>query len=127
MAVLRSFRVIFGSVRQHFREVEKTCGVSGSQLWILQEVSRNGGIGVSDLASRLAIHQSTCSQLVDKLVRSGHIVKRRSSVVVALRAATSDPWQPEFVHALKLADVNAQFCSVVCLPFASTHGIALKE
>jgi DNA-binding MarR family transcriptional regulator len=79
MIVLRSFRVIFGSVRHHFREVEKRCGVSGSQLWILQEVGRNPGIGVSELALRLAIHQSTCSQLVEKLVRRGHVQKRRSS------------------------------------------------
>jgi MarR family transcriptional regulator, organic hydroperoxide resistance regulator len=79
MAVLRSFRVIFGSVRQHFREVERRCGVSGSQLWILREICHTPGIGVSELAGRLAIHQSTCSQLVEKLVRSGHVTKRRSS------------------------------------------------
>lgn len=78
MRVLRNFRVIFGSVRQHFREIERRCGVSGSQLWILQEVSSRPGVGVSALAERLAIHQSTCSQLVEKLARSGHIAKRRS-------------------------------------------------
>jgi MarR family transcriptional regulator, organic hydroperoxide resistance regulator len=78
MQVLRSFRIIFGSVREHFRSVEKACGVSGSQLWILKEVARTPDIGVSELATRLAIHQSTGSQLVEKLVRSGHLVKRRS-------------------------------------------------
>lgn len=79
LAVLRSFRVIFGSVRQHFREVERRCGMSGSQLWILREIGRSPGVGVSELAARLAIHQSTCSQLVEKLVRTGHVVKRRSA------------------------------------------------
>lgn len=78
LLVLRSFRVIFGSVRQHFREVEKRCGVSGSQLWILREVQREPGVGVSALAIKLGIHQSTCSQLVDKLVRGGYIGKFRS-------------------------------------------------
>jgi hypothetical protein len=29
-AVLKQFRLIYGSVKQHFREVESSCGVSGS-------------------------------------------------------------------------------------------------
>ena len=77
--VLKKFRIIYGSVRQHFREVEQTCGVTGSQLWILQEVSKKPGIGVSELADRLSIHQSTGSQLVEKLVVRGMISKERSS------------------------------------------------
>lgn len=68
VVVLRQFRLIFGAVRQHFRQVEESCGVSGSQLWILQETGRSPGIGVTELAGRLSIHQTTCSQLVEKLV-----------------------------------------------------------
>lgn len=77
-AVLRSFRTIYGSVRKHFRDVQQSCGVSGSQLWILHEVRGAEGIGVSELAARLSIHQSTCSLLVDKLVRAKLIAKTRS-------------------------------------------------
>lgn len=76
--VLKKFRLIYGSVRQHFREIEQTCGVSGSQLWLLQEVSNSPGIGVSELADRLSIHQSTCSLLVEKLVTRNLIIKERS-------------------------------------------------
>lgn len=76
--VLKKFRLIYGSVRQQFREIESSCGVSGSQLWILQEVGRVPYIGVSDLAGRLHIHQSTCSQLVEKLVHRGLLEKQRS-------------------------------------------------
>jgi DNA-binding MarR family transcriptional regulator len=76
--VLKKFRVIYGSVRQHFREVEQTCGITGSQLWLMQEVSRTPGIGVSDLAERMSIHQSTCSQLVEKLVNRQFVLKERS-------------------------------------------------
>ncbi|MDY6948242.1 MAG: MarR family winged helix-turn-helix transcriptional regulator [Pseudomonadota bacterium] len=79
VAVLKSFRVIYGSVRQHFREVQQVCGLSGSQLWILHEVLRADGIGVSELAGKLSIHQSTCSQLVDKLVRRGALKKVRGA------------------------------------------------
>jgi DNA-binding MarR family transcriptional regulator len=79
LQVLKKFRIIYGSVRQHFRDVEKTCGVSGSQLWIMQEITNTAGIGVSELAERLSIHQSTCSQLVEKLVARKLIIKERSS------------------------------------------------
>lgn len=76
--VLKKFRIIFGSVRQQFREIERTCGVTGSQLWLMQEVDNTPGIGVSELAERMSIHQSTCSQLVEKLVLRQLIVKERS-------------------------------------------------
>ena len=76
--VLKSFRIIYGSVRQHFREVEQTCGVTGSQLWVMQEIANSSCIGVSELAGRLSIHQSTCSQLVEKLVVGKLVIKERS-------------------------------------------------
>jgi len=78
--VLKKFRIIYGSVRQHFREVERTCGVTGSQLWLMQEIANTSGIGVSELAERLSIHQSTCSQLVEKLVTSDLVIKERSKM-----------------------------------------------
>ncbi len=78
LQVLKKFRIIYGSVRQHFREIEQTCGVTGSQLWILQEVGNSPGIGVSELSERLSIHQSTGSQLVEKLVARDLVIKERS-------------------------------------------------
>ena len=78
LQVLKKFRIIYGSVRQHFHDVERTCGVSGSQLWVMQELANTSGIGVSELAERLSIHQSTCSQLVEKLVARKLIDKERS-------------------------------------------------
>lgn len=77
--VLKKFRLIFGSVRRHFKQIESSCGVSGSQLWVLQEVVRTPGVGVSELAERLSVHQSTCSQLVEKLVKQKLLLKQRSS------------------------------------------------
>jgi DNA-binding MarR family transcriptional regulator len=78
LGVLKQFRLIYGSVRHHFRQIEYTCGVSGSQLWMLHELGKAPGIGVSELAHRLSIHQTTCSQLVEKLVARGYVVKARS-------------------------------------------------
>ena len=34
--------------------------------------------GVSELAHRLSIHQTTCGQLVEKLVARGYVIKTRS-------------------------------------------------
>lgn len=78
LQVLKKFRIIYGSARQHFREVEKSCGISGSQLWILHEIAKEPGIGVTELSERLSIHQSTCSQLVDKLVVGNLVSKERN-------------------------------------------------
>jgi DNA-binding MarR family transcriptional regulator len=74
---LKKFRIIFGSVRQQLRDIEKTCGITGSQLWIIHEISKAPGIGISELAQTLSIHQSTCSLLVDKLVQRKLVRKER--------------------------------------------------
>jgi DNA-binding MarR family transcriptional regulator len=78
LQVLKKFRIIYGSMRQHFREIEQSCGVTGSQLWILQEIANEPGIGISELAERLSMHQSNVSHLADKLVTLGLIIKERS-------------------------------------------------
>ncbi len=78
LQVLKQFRLIYGSAKRQFRHIEKTCGISGSQLWLLQEITKSPGIGVSELAKRLSIHLSTCSILVAKLKGNNLVVKNRS-------------------------------------------------
>ena len=80
LEVLQQFRVIYGTMRQYFRELEECCGLPGSQMWVLQEVERTPEIGITELAVRLGIHQSTCSQLVEKLVVKNCLVKKRQSM-----------------------------------------------
>lgn len=77
LEVLQQFRVIYGTMRQYFREIEEHCGLPGSQTWVLQEVERTPEIGVTDLARRLGVHQSTCSILVEKLVAKGYLIKQK--------------------------------------------------
>jgi len=122
LKVLKQFRIIYGSVRHHFRQVESACGVSGSQLWLLQEVARTPGIGVSELAEKLSIHQSTCSQMVEKLAQRGLLAKERSKAdqrrvglhlgeqASALLTAAPGPAQgvlPEALAALPEVDLQA--------------------
>ncbi len=80
LEVLQQFRVIYGTMRQYFRELEECCGLPGSQMWVLQEVERTPEIGITELAGRLGIHQLTCSQLVEKLVVKNCLVKKRQSM-----------------------------------------------
>ncbi len=78
LQVLKQFRLIYGSAKRQFRHIESACGVSGSQMWLLQEIANSPGIGVSELAKRLSIHQSTCSLLVEKLKTKQLVIKSRA-------------------------------------------------
>jgi len=65
---LRRFRVVFNAVKTHFRQVEKDVGIGGAQLWALGVIRDQAGIGVSELAQSMDVHQSTASNLVKALV-----------------------------------------------------------
>lgn len=67
--------MIFGSAKQHSRSVEVSCGVSGSQLWVLIELGDHPGLKVSELANLMTIHLSTASDLLDKL-QARQLVRR---------------------------------------------------
>ncbi|WP_342116376.1 MarR family winged helix-turn-helix transcriptional regulator [Pseudoduganella sp. OTU4001] len=87
--VLRQFRILFNAVRTHFREVERTAGIGGAQLWALSVISQRPGIGVSELARALDIHQTTASNLVKALVEQTLIAAKPSETdrrAVALNA-----------------------------------------
>jgi len=75
--VLRQFRIVFNAVKAHFRQVEREAGVGGAQLWALSVIDRRPGIGVTELARELDIHQSTASNLVRGLGERQLVVARR--------------------------------------------------
>jgi DNA-binding MarR family transcriptional regulator len=86
--VLRQFRIVFNSVKSHFRQVEREAGVGGAQLWALAVISRAPGIGVTGLARELDIHQSTASNLTKTLIERGLVSAAREGLdrrSVALR------------------------------------------
>jgi DNA-binding MarR family transcriptional regulator len=69
--VLRKFRVLFNSVRRHFRATESKVGISGAHVWALALVGEHPGIGVNDLADAMDVHQSTASNLLRILTEEG--------------------------------------------------------
>lgn len=65
--VLRRFRVVFNSVRTHFKQIEKQVGLGGAQVWALSVIRDQPGIGMGELARAMDVHQSTASNLVRAL------------------------------------------------------------
>jgi DNA-binding MarR family transcriptional regulator len=75
LETLKLFRIIFKSVNRHFHDVEKAVGIGGASLWALAEVAESDHITVTKLAQNMSIHQSTASNLIDKLVQDGYLVR----------------------------------------------------
>jgi DNA-binding MarR family transcriptional regulator len=77
--VLRQFRQVFNSVKSHFQQIEKKVGVGGAQSWALSVIHKHPGMGTTELARALDIHQSTASNLIRSLVSAGLITTEKSS------------------------------------------------
>jgi DNA-binding MarR family transcriptional regulator len=75
--VLRQFRVVFNSVRKHFRATERKAGVSGAHVWALSLVQEHPQIAVGGLAHAMDVHQSTASNLVRLLLAEGLVAAER--------------------------------------------------
>ncbi len=78
MDTLQKFRIVIAAVRQHSRELEAACGISGAQVWMLASIADTPEITVSQLSQSLSIHISTASNLLDKLARAGLVERLRS-------------------------------------------------
>ncbi len=76
--VTQHLRILFKTVQAHSKFVEKECGLSSAKLWMLYELHSRPGIKVSQLANSLAIHPSTCSNMLDKLEEDGFVSRERS-------------------------------------------------
>jgi len=59
--------------------VQERTGVTGAQLWVLAELHRNPGIRVTDLAHAMAVHQTTASNLIERLERLKLLKRDRSA------------------------------------------------
>lgn len=95
--VLTDLRIIFREIQAYSKRVERHCKVSATMLWLMREVSAAGRLRISEVARALSIHQSTASNLLDKLEVRGLVVRRRGGrgedqrvVTVALTEAGSE-------------------------------------
>jgi DNA-binding MarR family transcriptional regulator len=102
--VLAAFRVVFGSIRTHNRIITRRCGVGALHIRALAVIRTQPGIGVSELARILMIHQPASSKLVDELasrrlvVRARHVADRRAMALRITSQGTKllkhapEPW-----------------------------------
>jgi MarR family transcriptional regulator, organic hydroperoxide resistance regulator len=74
--VLRQFRIVFNAVKTHFRQVERSAGLAGAQVWALSVIRDAPGISVNDLAAAMDVHQSTASNLLRSLVARKLVAKK---------------------------------------------------
>jgi DNA-binding MarR family transcriptional regulator len=78
-AALDAFRRIVQALRMSARGAEHRGGLSGAQLFALQQLASMPGASVNDLAARTFTHQSSVSVVV------GHLVERRLVAKVPAR------------------------------------------
>ena len=76
--IVQDLRIVVRTIQAHSRWVEKQCGVSSVQLWAMWELFASPGQKVSDLSRVLSIHQSTASNMLDKLEQKDLIKRDRS-------------------------------------------------
>jgi len=93
------------AAQRHSAEIEKLCGVSGAQLWLMQELKEASELRVGEIAARLMIHQTTASNLLNSLEKRGYVLKKQNKhdmrvVTVSLSVAGR--------KVLKCAPLNAR-------------------
>lgn len=79
-AVLDSIRRIVRLLRQSDRDAQRKTGLSGAQLFVLQQLRAAGGtLTPGELARRTLTHQTSVSGVVRRLSDAGHVRRVRSA------------------------------------------------
>jgi MarR family transcriptional regulator, organic hydroperoxide resistance regulator len=111
--IVMGLRRIVKAIELYSREVQKTYGLTGPQLWALKVLAREGPLSVGKLAEALAVHQSSLSLLVDRLEARGLIRRHRetrdrrvvrlalTSAGAALATRAPEAAQGRLLHALR--------------------------
>jgi DNA-binding MarR family transcriptional regulator len=77
LAVLQKFRYVIRAAQRHSQWIEGQTGLPGAQLWLLAEVNAEPGVRAGELARKMALHQSTASNLIERLVARGLVERLR--------------------------------------------------
>jgi DNA-binding MarR family transcriptional regulator len=84
-AVMDAIRRIVRMLRVSARASERLVGISGAQLFVLQQLADAGPCSIGELAERTLTHQSSVSVVVSRLIER-ELVTRRASEVDGRRA-----------------------------------------
>jgi MarR family transcriptional regulator, lower aerobic nicotinate degradation pathway regulator len=77
-AALDALRRIVQALRLSATQAERQTGLSGAQLFVLQQLAEARGQSLNDLARRTRTHQSSVSIVVTRLVSQGLVSRRRA-------------------------------------------------
>ena len=76
--VLVALRRIIRSIDMHSRTLVKYYGLTGPQLVVLQEISKNEEITPGRLAEAVSLSQATVSGILERLEKRDLVIRRRS-------------------------------------------------
>jgi DNA-binding MarR family transcriptional regulator len=117
-AVMDSLRRVVRALRLTAREAERTAGISGAQLFVLQSLAEGSASSLNDLADRTLTDQSSVSVVVRRLGERKLVARRVSPddarrVELSLTAAgrrllarCPEPTQARVVAALQRLDMS---------------------
>ena len=77
-AAMNAVRSIVRALRVSSRMIESKMGMSGAQLFVLQQLAEHPAHSLNDLAERTATHQSSVSVVVRRLVDHGYVTRTAS-------------------------------------------------
>lgn len=75
---LNALRKIVRALRVSARATEKELGISGAQLFVLQQLAEKPADSINDLAERTLTHQSSVSVVVARLAEQGLVLREAS-------------------------------------------------
>ena len=74
-AILDAVRRIVRTLHESSRAAEKTLGLSGAQLFVLQKLADSPGLSLNAVAEQTHTHQSSVSTVVSRLVDRGLVLR----------------------------------------------------
>jgi len=77
--ILTALRRITLAIDLQSRQLMRDSGLTVPQLVVLQTLSRNGPMPASALARAVSLSQATITSILDRLERSGHALRERST------------------------------------------------
>lgn len=76
--VLISLRKIIQAIDLHSKNLSKQYGLTGPQLIILQEISSNSQISITELGRAISLSQGTVTDIISRLEKKELVCKKKS-------------------------------------------------
>lgn len=77
--IVNSLRRIIQAIRLSSSAAHDALGITGAQLFVMQQLAEHPGASLREIAERTLTDQSSVSVVVSRLVAAGHVVRRTAS------------------------------------------------